>query len=190
VTDAERQERIVSAYREMRDGLHRSLSRRLRDPDLAEDIVHDVFLRIHDRADQLRDVDRVRGWIARIAHHAMLDALRRRRPETGVPDSLAEEEDGPDGVPASIQSALRAMLDQLSDEDRDALLATEWDGRSQGELADAWGLSVSGAKSRVQRARRKLKELLLDCCHVELDARGRVLDMVPRARGRCACRDC
>lgn len=188
MTDAERQATVVSAYREMRDGLHRSLSRRLRDPDLAEDIVHDVFLRIHERAGQLRDVDRVRGWIARIAHHAMLDALRRRRPEQELPESLADDAEDPDGVPAALQGALRSMLDQLAPDDREALWATEWEGRTQRELAEMWGISLSGAKSRVQRARKRLKDLLLDCCHVDLDARGRVLDMVPR--DRCDCREC
>ena len=189
VTDAERHDLVVAAYQDMRDGLHASLSRSLDDPELAEDIVHDVFLRIHDRVDQLQDVERVRGWIAQIAHRAMLDAIRRRKPQVEVPESL-EAEAAEDDLPAAVQSALRSMLNRLPDEDREALRATEWEGRTQKELAGEWGISISGAKSRVQRARGKLRDLLLDCCHFELDTRGRVTDMIPRRRETCNCRKC
>jgi RNA polymerase sigma-70 factor (ECF subfamily) len=174
----------------MREELRAGLARRLQDPELAEDIVHDVFLRVHDRADQLEDTDRVRAWIARVAHRAMLDALRRRRPQVEVPESLPHEGAEDDEFSASVHSALRRMLDRLDESDREALWATEWEGRSQVEMAAEWGLSVSGAKSRVQRARRRLRELLLDCCHFELDARGRVTDMIPRRRADCDCARC
>lgn len=179
---------ILQAWEEMREGLHASLARRLQDPDLAEDIVHDVFVRIHERADQLEDVERVRGWISRIAHNAMLDAIRRRRPQVEVPESLADDPPDDDALSTTVQTALVRMMDRLPASDAAALRAVEWEGRSQKDLAEEWGVSVSGAKSRVQRARRKLRDLLLDCCHFELDARGKVTDMVPR-RGDCDCRD-
>ena len=56
---------------------------------------------------------------------------------------------------------------------------TEYQGLTQRELAEKLGLSFSGAKSRVQRAREKLKKMLLDCCHFELDRRGKVIDYRP-----------
>ncbi len=57
---------------------------------------------------------------------------------------------------------------------------------TQGEMASREGLSLSGAKSRVQRARRMLREVLLQCCRVETDNRGHVVDYEP-ANG---CDDC
>ncbi len=170
----------------MSDGLRRSLSLRLGDDDLAQDIVQDVFVRIHDRADQLEDVDRVKGWIHRIAHNAMVDALRRRRPQVDLDDSLAAAPEPDARLQAAVDDALRTMLGQLGPEDREALVVTELEGRTQRELADRLGLSPSGAKSRVQRARRRLRKLLLDCCHFELDGQGRVLEMVPH-RQQCPC---
>jgi RNA polymerase sigma-70 factor (ECF subfamily) len=64
---------------------------------------------------------------------------------------------------------------------------TELDGKTQRELARAAGLSLSGAKSRVQRGREQLKTLLLACCHVEFDRRGGVIAYEPRPG---ACRVC
>ena len=69
----------------------------------------------------------------------------------------------------------------------DALRLTEWREVSQKEMAKRLGLSDSGAKSRVQRARRKLKQMLLDCCEVELDRRGTVLDLRPRGQTESSC---
>jgi len=75
------------------------------------------------------------------------------------------------------------MVDSLPADYRQALLLTEYQGLTQRELAQKLGLSVSGAKSRVQRAREKLKAMLLDCCHFEFDRRGKVIDYQPN----CAC---
>ena len=72
------------------------------------------------------------------------------------------------------------MVESLPDDYRQALLLTEYEGLTQRELAERLGLSVSGAKSRVQRAREKLKEMLLDCCHFEFDRLGRVIDYQPK----------
>jgi RNA polymerase sigma-70 factor (ECF subfamily) len=72
------------------------------------------------------------------------------------------------------------MVDNLLPQDRQALILTEYHGLTQKELAERLGLSVSGAKSRVQRARERLKQQLLDCCHFELDRRGHILDYQPR----------
>jgi len=112
---------------------------------------------------------------------------RRKEVEASGLSTRTEEDDD---TSQAVQSALRSMMDKLPDADRAALHATEWEGRSQKELAEIWGLSVSGAKSRVQRARQKLRELLLDCCHFELDARGKVTDMIPRQRADCCCNRC
>ncbi len=75
------------------------------------------------------------------------------------------------------------MVERLPDDYREALLFTEYEGLTQKELAERLGVSYSGAKSRVQRAREKLKTMLLACCHFEFDRLGKVIDYQPR----CAC---
>ena len=60
------------------------------------------------------------------------------------------------------------------------------EGRTQRELAEARGLSLSGAKSRVQRARERLRERLEACCTFAFDARGQILSARRRADGQCA----
>jgi RNA polymerase sigma-70 factor (ECF subfamily) len=75
------------------------------------------------------------------------------------------------------------MVEALPEPYREAVQLTELDGLTQADAAARLGLSVSGMKSRVQRGRERLKKMILDCCHVELDARGGVIDY----RSRCHC---
>ena len=75
------------------------------------------------------------------------------------------------------------MVGALPDAYRETLRLTEYEGLSQKQLSEQLGISFSGAKSRVQRARAKIKEQLLDCCHFELDHAGRIIDYQPH----CAC---
>ena len=72
------------------------------------------------------------------------------------------------------------MIAALPDPYREALILSEYQGLSQKDVADRLGISLSGAKSRVQRARRQLREMFLACCHFEMDRRGRILDYYAR----------
>jgi RNA polymerase sigma-70 factor (ECF subfamily) len=75
------------------------------------------------------------------------------------------------------------MIGELPDPYREAVQLVEVDGMSQKDAADRLGLSVSGAKSRVQRGRERLRRMLAKCCHVELDRRGNAVDY--KARSGC-----
>ena len=180
-------------WHELHDRLLRFIRGRVPDAGNAEDILQDVFLTIHARIDTLRDGDRLDSWVWRIVRNAIADHYRTRRPVTDLPEDLVAPEvaaeDDADDAAKRLAPWVRAMIDGLPEPYREALLLTEFAGLSQQALADRVGISLSGAKSRVQRGREKLKLLLLDCCHVELDRRGGIIDYQPRrdccARGCC-----
>jgi len=79
-----------------------------------------------------------------------------------------------------LSETVRGMLEGLPPAHRQALQMTEYEGLTQREATGRLGPSVSGAKSRVQRARTRLKTLLLDCCHFELDRRVQVVNYYDR----------
>jgi RNA polymerase sigma-70 factor (ECF subfamily) len=72
---------------------------------------------------------------------------------------------------------------------RQAVQLSEIEGLPQQEVADRLGLSLSGAKSRIQRGRLMLKDELERCCRFEFDRRGNVMDYEPRPE-RTVCRNC
>lgn len=162
------------------------ITKRVPDETTAEDILQEVFLKIHQHSESLSDVRKLEGWVYQITRHAIIDWYRAKRITTSLESSEAlslPEELPNDDVVSDLFPSIQAMLRSLPERDRQALILTEYQGLTQKELAKRLGLSFSGAKSRVQRAREKLKQLLLACCHFEFDRRGHVIDYHPR----CTC---
>jgi len=151
---------------------------RVEDDAAAEDILQDVFLRIHTHLESVQDAAKLESWIFQIARNAVIDHYRLGRrfvdlSETlGADDELLQEED----TATELAGSLREIAESLPDPYREALVLVDFQGLSQQELAKRQGISLSGAKSRVQRARQKIREALLYCCHFEFDRYGRVIE--------------
>ena len=157
---------------------------RVRDHTVAEDILQEVFVKIHRKLPTLRAGERVEAWVWRVTRNAISDHFRRARPSEPLPADLAFYSEAESETP-DLTPCVRRFVGELSPVYREALVMTEWQGMTQQQMAKQLGLSISGAKSRVQRARFQLKEMLLDCCRFELDQRGNVLAMQSR-RKKCA----
>jgi len=112
-----------------------------------------------------------------VARNAVIDFYRSDRPTEALGE-VPEAPTDPEGedLQWELSKSVRDMMEGLHPEHREALYLTEYDGLTQKELARKLGISLSGTKSRVQRARSRLKAMLLDCCHFELDRRGRVMN--------------
>ena len=78
-----------------------------------------------------------------------------------------------------LAHCLRPLLLGLPAEQRRAVEMIDLDGLPQAEAARREGVSLSGMKSRVQRGRRRLAQLLDSCCALTLDARGLPMDYTP-----------
>lgn len=173
--------------------LQQFIRMRVSDESTAEDILQDVFLKIHQRIGTLKDVKKLEGWVYQITRNAIIDYYRsKEQHKTSLDTSEALElaEVLPDDdVITDLFPAVRAMVRSLPEQDRQALVLTEYQGLTQKEYGERLGLSFSGAKSRVQRAREKLKQMLLECCHFELDRRGHIINYQPRCQC-CSVRAC
>ena len=171
--------------------LKQFIFRRIPEEQSAEDILQDVFLKIHTRIDSLHDEEKLQSWIYQIARNTIADYYRAHKTTLDLTEALAlpEEPVAEDEVVKELLPSIKAMVDTLPNEYRQALILTEYEGLTQRELAERLGLSLSGAKSRVQRAREKLKSMLLDCCHFEFDRLGKVIDYQPRC-GCCSNGEC
>ena len=166
----------------MKDSLRRFVAKRV-SPEHVDDLVQDILLRMHERAGDLRDEARLPGWAFRIAHTVVVDHHRKRRPELHEDVEVAEERD--DGNANEVVAGwLRPMLALLPAEYEEAVELVDVQGLTQREYAERAGLSLSGAKSRVQRGRRMLEELVRGCCHLEQDTRGNVIGF---ERRNCSC---
>lgn len=173
---------LETIYNDFHSKLRSFTIRRVSDPDTAEDILQDVYLKIHTHIDDVQQADRLESWIYQITRNAITDYYRHTRPQEQLSEALAApSEDEPDAV-AELAPSVLDMMRCIPRKYREALEMTDLQGLTQAQLAERLNISVSGAKSRVQRAREKLREAFLACCHFELDGHGQVISY----HARCA----
>ena len=165
----------ADAWTAHRDALHRFVRRRVDDDATADDVVQEVALRALANQGALREPGSVRQWLYRITRNAVADHYRARRPHDPLPADLAAEDEAP-SARRELSACLLPLIESLPAPYRDAVLLSEIQGLTQREAAERLGIGLSGAKSRVQRARTMLRERLLACCRVERDARGAIAD--------------
>lgn len=169
------------AWEAYRTKLHRFVLARVKDEAVAEDIVQDVLARAYARHDTLRDHGKLGQWLYQIARNAIVDHYRRSRPTEELPTGLIDREPDASGeAEKELARCLAPFIEELPAPYRQAVVFAELQGLTQREVAWKLGLSVSGAKSRVQRARQKLQAMILECCRVEFDSRGSVADYEPK----------
>ena len=175
-------------WEELGSSLRQFILRRVGDRHVADDLLQDVFVRIHRGIASLTDEEKLAPWVYRVARNTLADYGRRRR-EATVPlaESIADDSED-DSLEQDLGSCISGMVDSLSDPYWEALRLVELEGHTQTRAAELMGVSVSGAKSRVQRGRDQLREMVLECCHVECDRFGAPVSFEPRGDcSRCSC---
>jgi RNA polymerase sigma-70 factor (ECF subfamily) len=180
-----------SIWTRLSDDLRRFIRRRVSDVHVAEDLLQETFVRVHRNLASLQDADRLTAWVYQIARNVIHDYHRQAVKTTLalIDDPATEEEDRLGCLGGRAGEWLEEMVRQLPDCYREAVQLSEIEGLPQQAVADRLGLSLSGAKSRIQRGRMMLKDILDQCCHFEFDRRGNVMDYEPKP-DRTVCRNC
>ncbi|AIC99006.1 RNA polymerase sigma factor SigZ [Bacillus subtilis] len=153
------------------------ISQRVNDQSIVDDLLQIVFMKIQVHLPNLIDEQKIDSWIYRITRNTIIDFYRTKKTSEILPDDLhfnnrAEEENFTKEATVCIRSTIKRLPEKY----REALELTEFQGLSQKELSEKLGISYSGAKSRVQRGRGKLKQLLEGCCNIEADRYGNIVD--------------
>jgi len=168
--------------------LHRFILKRVGDPSKADDLVQDVLAKALTQQHRLQNPSRLRAWLFQITRNTIVDHYRSRKTLIAEPSEAMPEQPEELGVPAEreLAACLLPLLERLPPNYRDAVRMADLEDVTQRTIAEKMGLSVSGAKSRVQRGRRMLLDVLLGCCRVELDSRGGVVGYeVRQESGTC-----
>jgi RNA polymerase sigma-70 factor, ECF subfamily len=169
------------------------VSRRVKQPADVDDVVQEVFLRIHRNLSTVKDEARLPAWIFKIASNAIVDYFRKNARSM---EGLAEDFDLPAATEqpeidysafTELAHCLEPMIEALPESYQRAIQLIELKGVKQSVAAKQTGLSFSGMKTRVQRARGKLKAMMLQCCEIELDNRRGVVAYQRRSSCCCSC---
>jgi len=168
----------------LEDKLRSFIFSKVHDTALTEDLLQDTYLRIHANIHSLRDSSRLQPWIYQIARNLVTDHFRTR-PHQSAPAEIPEDPVDQEVDPAAMSEAIQDMIhfmDQMPPSQCEALCSTEIRGMSIGEYAESAGISYTAAKTRVHRAKKELREMMLACCHYEFDKFGTVLEISPKKK--------
>ncbi|MCK9400420.1 MAG: sigma-70 family RNA polymerase sigma factor [Bacteroidales bacterium] len=158
---------------------------KVRDEAAAEDLLQEIFIRIHTRIDTLQNDSKIQAWIYQITRNLISDYfIKIKKEKQQLPDPDTEEQDSSTEYMAEALRDMANMMDDLPPEYCEALCLTELGGMSQKLYAEKIGISYSGAKSRVQRAKIMMRNMLMKCCHYQFDKYGTVFDIHPK---NCCC---
>jgi len=166
-----------TVWREYHSKLHAFIAKRVDDRSVAEDIFQDVFVKIHSQMDSLKEEEKMESWLYQITRNAVIDYYRIQKPSVDLPEWISRPEADPVAqARQELEACLHPMIEQLPASYRDALIISELEGKTQLEVSKEQKISLSGAKSRIQRGRSLLKGMMFECCQFEFDHKGKVVD--------------
>ena len=174
--------RIEKIWLEYHNKLLGFIKSRVENEAVAEDILQNVFVRIQTRIDTLRRESSMRSWLYQITRNSIIDYYRSHKSHIELPETIMEpEKDDAETARQEIEACMLPLIKNLPDTYREAVMLSEIEGLTHKQVAKKLGISLSGAKSRVQRGRIKIKDMLNDCCRFEIDHRGTMVDYQPKA---------
>lgn len=166
---------IEKIWQQFHQELKRFIMKRINDNDIANDILQEVFIKIHENIHSLKDDKKLDKWVYQVTRNVIIDHFRKTKLKQAVCDCIEDETPSKE-IHIKLSRCVVPFINQLSERDQEILILADIEKISQKELAEYLGISYSGAKSRVQRAREKLKALFEQCCTVEYDKYGTVIN--------------
>jgi len=174
---------VSSAWQAHEGELLGYLRHRLSDADAADDVLQDVFVKAMRHGQGFCALDNPRAWLFQVARNALVDRARTAHPMEPLPEGPDEAAAPPEEPLAPVDALANCLvrsLSELSEDDATILRACDLEGQAQREFADAHGLSLPATKSRLLRARQRLRDRLTTECQVRFEADGSVASHVPR----------
>lgn len=156
------------------------LRHRTQHPEDADEVLQEVFIKAFRQGEHFYTVENPRAWLFQVARNALVDRLRVSHDHVPLPDDLVVEQEKSLLPVDNLSQCIPRVLSELAEADRQAIVYCDIDGKAQQELADLLGISLSGAKSRLQRARQRLKIQMETVCQVRFDESGAVCCFTPR----------
>jgi len=174
------EQKTTELWHRFSDNLRRFILNKVKDEALADDLLQETFIKIHSKIDSLHDETKVQSWVFQIARNLINDHYRKPNPISivEVPEIIDTEPEPDEAMTETIRDMVLFMKD-LPEQDCQALCQIEFAGISVKDYAENTGISYTAAKSRVARARHKLSDLLMNCCHYEFDKYGTVIGYHP-----------
>lgn len=168
------QNEIQIIWKDLYQELFIFINSKVKDEEISKDILQETFLKAHLNIHKLRDSSKLTSWIYQITRNNINDYFRNKKQMVQIENLELAIEEEPSFQ--NLANCINSKIEQLPEKYQEAMVLTTFKNLKQTELADYLGISYSGTKSRVQRAKEKLKELVIDCENVETDEKNKVIE--------------
>jgi RNA polymerase sigma-70 factor (ECF subfamily) len=172
---------VLRAWQNHESELLAYLTRRIGNKEIAEDLLHEVFLKSLRQGMVFCSLENPRAWLFKVARTTLIDHARLRKVYGQLSEDLAAPQAEARAPVDELDACLLRNLAEMAPDDRDIIDQCDLQGVKQKDYASANGLSLSAAKARLSRARYRLRAALTVNYQVRFDETGRVCCHVPRA---------
>jgi RNA polymerase sigma-70 factor, ECF subfamily len=155
---------LEAVFRAHYQGMCAFVQRFVYAPDVAEELVQDVFFKLWSKRDQLAEIDALKTYLYRAARNTALNYLRRRKLEQSW-----EEQEGARGEPVAgegaddetatdeLTQAVNSAVKRLPERCREIFLMSREGGLTYGQIASALGISIKTVETQMGRALKSLR---------------------------------
>jgi RNA polymerase sigma-70 factor (ECF subfamily) len=171
---------LMTAWNENEQAIKNWLLKKTGNSDQAQDLLQDLFIKALQNKERFCTLTDAKSWLFKVAQNSVIDSYRKAKLEIGSVCSELDDEDKNVPVPiVSLQQCLIRVISELDEDDKEVIDQCDMQGVSQADYAQMKGLSLSATKSRIQRARKKLRQQMIISCNVQFDQH-KVCCFIPR----------
>ena len=151
------------------------VKKRVSNTEDAEDLTQEVFLKLYkSKSDH---VENVKSWIYTIASNSVKDYYKKKKIHTQeIKDQLSDIEQHVDSAVNELTNCIVPFINQLPKDYAELMKMSEIENLSQKEIAEQMNVNYVTVRSKIQRGRIRLKELISSCCTVIQGGKGAILD--------------
>lgn len=175
---------VAGIYTQFHQGLLTFIRSKIRSKEDAEDILQNVFIKISSSVDKLSQEEKLKSWIYTITRNSIIDYYRvnASRKSIAVDDTMEDSilDEAEADSTKGLDQCMTTMVGLLPEEYKDIIIDSEINGIKQKDLAERYNMAYPSMRSRVQRGRERLKQLFMNCCHIETDGLGNILNAIGR----------
>ncbi len=172
-------DKVIYICNEFSSELYKYINSKVKNKYDTEDILQDIFLKIYINIDKLDDQSKLEAWLYKITKNTIIDYYRKKKDISVDVEKFEkgfEEDNYSDNMNEEISKCLKKMIFELPKNYQEIIELYDMIGMKHKEISEKLGVTISCSKMRVQRAKTKLKEILLECCDFEIDSFGNILD--------------
>ena len=175
-------------WKNLSEKLYKFIHRKIKDKEIAKDILQDVLLKILEKKDTMKNSDNYEGWIFQITRNLLIDYYRKNNRNIDLSLLLHSNESNSNlsDIYERFTASLNEFIKDLPPKYKEPLILSDIQGLNQKVISEKLNLTLSATKSRIQRARKLLKDNFWECSSFEFDSYGKVIDFHPKGKS-CIC---